>query len=731
MTSRARLVSFFALCVFVALQIPSADAQAGKKPKLETLLNVQVSVQPDDPFDPRIEAKAAEKFKARRGEVVRVELHAKLTDGWNTYPATQRTNQQDEVQLTTYTVEKVPGITPLWPLRESEPKVGKLKDKSGEQAYFKFEKGFTWSQDFLVAADAPMGVLQVPIKVNLQICKGTCIWYDHVIPVSIEVSDEAPMPMTPEITKRIELARPKISVVPFGPEPAPPVKDAPKGKVEAGGVPSEALIRDTHEEYKAKMDAIAKQVDVQAVGDKAQGTADLLGFILAGIFWGAISLITPCVFPMIPITVSFFLKQSEKEHHRPIVMASVYSLTIVIVLTLAAAFLLSVFRWLSINPLTNYFLGGLFIFFALSLFGMYEIELPQSLAQYTSAREGQGGLVGTIFMALTFTIISFACVAPFLGGFGGTSADDRPFFHNLLGGLAFSVTFASPFFFLALFPALLRKMPKSGSWLNSVKVVMGFLELAAAFKFFRTAELIQTDSKTTLFTFDFILAIWIGMCILCALYLIGTFRLPHDTPEEHISVPRLLFAAVFVGLAFYLVPAMFKNPDGQPQRPKGGVYSWIESFLLPDAQADEGTANLEYAIAKAREETKRTGQPKRIFIDFTGVTCTNCKINEQSVFTKPEISRLLSNYLMVKIYTDTVPTEYYAPSARTDSARFGRDAKLVNLPFQKKLFDTEQLPLYVILEPLLNDHIRIVGVYDEGRINNEAAFAEFLNPEKK
>src|SRR4029078_2045756 len=135
---------------------------------------------------------------------------------------------------------------------------------------------------------------------------------------------------------------------------------------------------------------------------------------------------TPCVFPMIPITVSYFLKQSEKEHHRPVVMASVYSLTIVVVLTLAAAFLLSVFRWLSVHPVTNYLLGGLFIFFALSLFGMYEIELPQSLAQVTSARGGKGGLVGTIFMALTFTIISFACFAPFLGAFSGTAAESRP-----------------------------------------------------------------------------------------------------------------------------------------------------------------------------------------------------------------------------------------------------------------------------------------------------------------
>src|ERR1700735_5471796 len=173
---------------------------------------------------------------------------------------------------------------------------------------------------------------------------------------------------------------------------------------------------------------------------------DLWGFILAGIFWGAISLVTPCVFPMIPITVSFFLKQSEKKHHRPLLMASVYCATIVIVLALAALLLLNTFRWLSINPILNFAMGGLFVFFALSLFGMYEIELPSGLARFTAAREGKGGFIGTLFMALTFTIISFACVAPFLGGFGGTAASSGlTWTHRILGGLAFSITFASPF----------------------------------------------------------------------------------------------------------------------------------------------------------------------------------------------------------------------------------------------------------------------------------------------
>lgn len=719
------------------LSVHAGAPKTAKTPKLSELLTLDVRTFPEDPFDPRAEAKSSDKWKARRGDVVRVEVRGKLTDGWNTYPVTQRTSDQPEAMLSSWDVEKVAGVVPLWPLRESAPKL----DKSESGVLFKYVKDFTWSQDFLIADDAPMGTLQIPIKLRVQICKKACFWYDHVIPVSIEVSPESPLPVAPEFAERLKQTRPEITVVPVDAKPGAAGKEGAKPKSEQGAILADSLIRDAHEDYKAKIEAIARDI-IPLDAAKGQGGSDLLAFMLAGIFWGAISLVTPCVFPMIPITVSFFLKQSEKEHHRPVVMASVYSLTIVIVLTLAAAFLLSIFRWLSLHPVTNYFIGGLFIFFALSLFGMYEIELPQSLAQFTSSREGQGGLVGTIFMALTFTIISFACVAPFLGGFGGTAAAARPLWHNLLGGLAFAATFASPFFFLALFPALLRKLPKSGSWLNTVKVVMGFLELAAAFKFFRTAELIQTAAAPSFFTFDFVLGLWIAMCVLCGLYLIGAFQLPHDSPEQHITVPRLIFSVVFLALAIYLAPALLKvNAAGKPQRPGGAVYAWIDSFLLPESILGDTelvhTGNLDYAVTKAREylkteEFKQTGKPKRIFVDFTGVGCTNCNLNEKNVFPKSQISPLLDAYLVVKIYTDTVPSKYYGPELQTDLTRTGRpkrDALEANLWFQKKVFDDETLPLYAILEPQADGKIRILGVYAEGRISNENVFAEFLrNP---
>ncbi|HEY3788930.1 MAG TPA: cytochrome c biogenesis protein CcdA, partial [Urbifossiella sp.] len=210
----------------------------------------------------------------------------------------------------------------------------------------------------------------------------------------------------------------------------------------------------------------------------------LLAFLITAATWGLVSLVTPCVFPMIPITVSIFLKQSNQSRLQTMKLASIYCLTIILVLGVSAIALLSVFVELSVNPWMNLFLGGLFIFFALSLFGMYDISLPNSLLKFTQTRQGAGGVIGTVFGALAFTIVSFTCVAPFLGGFAGLAASGNfTKFELILGGLAFATAFAFPFFLLALFPSLLKALPRSGGWLDSVKVVMGFLEVAAALKF--------------------------------------------------------------------------------------------------------------------------------------------------------------------------------------------------------------------------------------------------------
>jgi thiol:disulfide interchange protein DsbD len=405
---------------------------------------------------------------------------------------------------------------------------------------------------------------------------------------------------------------------------------------------------------------------------------------------------------MIPVTVSIFLKQKDGDKHSPVNKALIYCGTITVVLTLAAVLALSLFVWLSINWIFNTFMGFLFIFFALSLFGMYDIELPSWLTTWSSQNEQKGGATGIIFMALTFSMLSFACVAPFLGGFGANSAG-RPFFHQLLGGLAFSATFAAPFFFLALFPGLLRNLPRSGTWLNTIKVAMGFVELMAAIKFFRLAEI--REGTAIWFTYDFSLALTVAILIAGSLYLFQFFRLPLDTELEYLGVPRMVFAIAFLCLAIHLFPGLFHSPGEARNRPQGIVYAWIDSFLLPDnepnshSETDRFKLNWGGDLALALESSRKDGRP--VFIDFTGVTCTNCKLNEKHVFSRPDVETLFQAFHLVQLYTDRVIPEFIPEMELQKDKNLMAKLAEDNANFRNENFKVEQLPFYVIVSPSL------------------------------
>jgi thiol:disulfide interchange protein DsbD len=641
----------------------------------------------DNPFDPgggqvvdpsgtQISARI-EPAEARRGETVMLKITVTMNKEWHTYPLVQvdpaAKVYQTEIKMRDAAGLEVGRLQDPAPLKKAEPAL-KIK----ELRYYDNE--VTWEWPLTIPESAQPGKKVVKVRIDTQVCHDDrgCVPQKKDLEVALTVSDAPPV------------ARSTPPPPSGGTDPAPTADSAGLSLASTG----------------------------------------LWSFLLQGVIFGAVSLITPCVFPMIPITVSFFIKQSEKEHHRPLTMALVYTLTIVVVLTLAALLLLVTFRELSVHPATNLILGGLFIFFALSLFGMYEIQLPSGLARLTASQEGRGGLLGTMFMALTFTIISFTCVAPFLGGFAGfvTVAESGADWVKLaLGALAFAVTFAAPFFLLALFPTALKALPKSGSWMNAVKVVMGFLELAAALKFLRTAELLAAGEATFL-TYDFVLGLYVAISLLCGLYLLGVYRLPHDTPIEHIGVARLLFSFLFLGLGFYLVPGMFQ------QRPRGEVFAWLDSFLLPDQQtAPRGTVNgndpqlaangnqrlpwignLTHGLQQAYSPDVH--KRKLIFLNFTGLSCTNCSLNENNVFTRPEIEQLLKQYVLVELYTDRIPPKFAGVS---DAAE--------NLQLHKDRFKSITLPLYVILEPLADGAYKELARYDKGLIRDPQEFTAFLS----
>jgi thiol:disulfide interchange protein DsbD len=680
---------------------------------------------------------------AARGQTVTLKITVELAGGWHTYP-TEQLDPEARDQVNKFQFPDTKDVVFVGTLEDPAGFVTTADLSLNIKAMRQYQGKVVWERPLVVRPDATPGKTKVKVVLTVLACdESHCLPPARVTPeLDLTVTDAPPQEVESQYREQVQKAMNASRASP--PLTSPPgnggkpkdVESPPqtaKSSEEGKSPESSAASAESSSGYQRSLEWVSGQLETQ----KATPSSSL-AFILAGIFWGAVSLVTPCVFPMIPITVSFFLKQSEKEHHRPITMALVYCGTIVIVLTIAAVLLLSAFRYLSTNPYMNIGLGVLFVVFALSLFGMYDLALPSGMARFTSSREGKGGLVGTMFMALTFTIVSFACVAPFLGGFGGTSASSQiSLTDRILGGFAFAATFASPFFVLALFPTLLKKLPRSGTWLNSVKVVMGFLELAAALVFFRTSELVLLPSPV-LFTYDLVMGLWIAIMLMCGLYLLNLFRLPHDTPLEHLGVPRMLFGLLFVGLSLYLLPALFKGgAEGEKQRPNGVIYAWIDSFLLPDSGGRAGkelpwAGDLKKTIEDARAQYQKTRKPALVLIDFTGKTCKNCRYNEQNVFTKPEIAELMRKYQLVQLYTDTVPPELYPPKLRdkigSDGNRLRTDAA-ANLEFQKKAFATEQLPLYVILDPAPQGDekkIEVKGIYAEGKINDPSAFAEFL-----
>ena len=426
-------------------------------------------------------------------------------------------------------------------------------------------------------------------------------------------------------------------------------------------------------------------------------------FVILAASMGFLALLTPCVFPMIPITVSFFTQQGETSGKKPIVNATVYALGIIITFTLLGI-LLAVFlgasgaNQLASSPWVNLFIGALFIFFALSLFGMYEIQVPQKLRNFSMQQEKRSGFVGILFMALTFTLASFTCTVQFVGLLL-VAASQGQWFWPVLGMVVFSTAFALPFFFLAMFPQYLAKLPKSGGWLNAVKVVMGFMVFAVAFKFLGNTDLVWGWG---IFTHNVVLTIWTATLIFTGIYLLGKIRLPHDSPLESLSVGRMLLSLFFIVFGLYLGTGLVGSP----------INGTIESFLPPKVESESGMVvtdkttledlqNWHSEISDAIVEAKRSG--KYIFINFSGYTCTNCHWMEANILSRSEVKELLGEFVLVKLYTD------------------GGENHREKRQYEIDKFGTAAQPFYAILDENENEIARFPGLTRD--VNK---FIEFL-----
>ncbi len=439
-----------------------------------------------------------------------------------------------------------------------------------------------------------------------------------------------------------------------------------------------------------------QQLTSSQMENKAMKKRGLLSYIWFAMLQGALALLTPCVFPMIPITVSFFTKRYEKEKSKGLIDSITYAIGIIFTFTgigfiFALLYGPSGIQNLATNPWLNLAIAAIFIAFAMNLFGAFEIQLPTGLMNKLNAKSQEGsGIFSVLLMGLTFSLTSFTCTVPFVGT-TLVSVGSGEWFYPIVGMLVFSIVFAAPFFLLALFPSALNKVPKAGGWMNNIKVVMGFLEIAASIKFISNADLVWMWG---IMPREFFLSIWIAATLLIVLYVLGIFKLPHDSPVESIGTPRILFSLFFLAITLYLSIGLIGKPLGE-----------LDAFLPPPDYQEimtntEGTAaaglgaisqndnksenqnklvwlkNYQEALKIAKE------QNKKVFIDFTGFTCTNCRWMELNMFSKPQVINELKKMVLVRLYTDRRGEPYVS-----------------NKNFQETRFNSIELPLYVIYTP--------------------------------
>ncbi len=436
-----------------------------------------------------------------------------------------------------------------------------------------------------------------------------------------------------------------------------------------------------------------------------QTETDLWPFIWLAITLGALSLLTPCVFPMIPITVSYFTSHASGSRAKSVRLATIYSLGIIATFTLLGM-ALAIFigaagiNLFAANPWVNLLITAIFLFFAFNLFGAYEIQIPTGvltkLDNLTRSTEGEGsGVIGALLMGLTFTLTSFTCTSPFVGTIL-VAASQGDWQMPMVGMLAFSTVFALPFFILALVPQWASQLPRAGGWMNSVKVSMGFLEVAAAMKFLSNVDLVW---KWGIFTRDVVLSVWIAIGIILTIYLLGKFQLAHDSKPERIGAFRLASAVISLSISFYLLTGLFGAKLGE-----------LEAFLPPDLNPSSarmlgGGEQLKWIKNDYEGALKQAqAEGKRVFIDFTGYTCTNCRWMEANVFNKAEVEAEFENYVLVALYTDG-EGELYERHQQLEQEKFG----------------TVALPFYAVIEP----DERIVATFP-GLTRNVQEFVDFL-----
>ena len=473
--------------------------------------------------------------------------------------------------------------------------------------------------------------------------------------------------------------------------------------------------------------SVGSSSEVAAEKEATKKGKSLWGLIIEAILWGFAMLLTPCVFPMVPMTVSFFMKGSGSVAAGRF-KAAMYGLFIILLYTVPISVIIvltrliggdavtaDIFNWLSTHWLPNIIFFVIFMIFAASFFGAFEIKMPQSLVNKSDQGADKKGLAGVFFMALTLVLVSFSCTGPIVGTVLIESTQGK-FWAPMVTMLAFSGAFALPFTILALFPSLLTKFKRSGgSWLNSVKVVLGFIEVALGLKFLSVAD--QTYHWGILDR-EVYLAIWIVVFTLLGLYLLGQIRFESDEPVEHLTVPRLTLSIAVFAFVVYLIPGMWGAPlsklsgylppltsqdfvlgqnsvNIQTSEKTKIMGSFGEKYDLHLPLGLEGYFTIEEGLAAAKE----AGKP--VFVDITGHGCVNCREMESRVWSDPRVLDMLKNdFVIVALYTDDktrLAEEDQVVDAHT--GKVYKDLGRANSYIARTNWNVNAQPNYILLSP--------------------------------
>jgi thiol:disulfide interchange protein len=458
----------------------------------------------------------------------------------------------------------------------------------------------------------------------------------------------------------------------------------PKTKQIEGDIVLAGVADDPFTDFPEEEAAVGQDDSFELTSDAAGIPSDnMWAYLWLAITAGLAALLTPCVFPLIPLTVSYFSNQGKSQNKAGWGQAIIFGISIILIFTALGALLslilgVSGVSQFASNPWVNLFIGLMFVVFGVSLLGMFELRLPYQLTNWLNRKSNESsGIVGTLFMGFTISAVSFSCTAPFVGAILAATTGGE-WFYPIIGMLGFSAAFASPFVLFAMFPGYLESLPKSGAWMNVVKVILGFIILAAAVKFLSNADIVWGWGVISR---PLGIAAWITFFFLAGLYIIGVYALHGEERPKSITTGRLLVAMPFLLFSFYLAPGLLGASLGiwdawLPARQATDV-SLVTSIgatgggVQQDVWSDDYDASVERAIAENRP----------VFIDFTGYTCTNCRAMESTVFPLQNIEQRFNLMERVKLYTD------------------GGAKGPENQKFQFELTGTVALPTYVILDP--------------------------------